>query len=113
MILYADKVTNSMRRAMDETERRREKQLAYNAEHGITPATVKSEIKDILGSVYDMDYAHIPAVAEPEPLSEAEATVRINELERLMTEAAADLRFEDAALHRDEIATLRENVAYA
>jgi excinuclease ABC subunit B len=113
VILYADKMTNSMQRAMHETERRRIKQLAYNAEHGIIPETVKSEIKDILGSVYDMDYGHIPEVAEPEPTSEAEKTVRINELERLMTEAAADLRFEDAAQYRDELMKLREKAGYA
>jgi excinuclease ABC subunit B len=113
VILYADKVTNSMQRAMHETERRREKQMAYNETHGITPETVKSEIKDIMGSVYEMDYGHIPEVAESGPVSEAEKAVRIDELERLMTEAAADLRFEDAALHRDEIVKLRENMSYA
>ncbi|PJA32411.1 MAG: excinuclease ABC subunit B [Zetaproteobacteria bacterium CG_4_9_14_3_um_filter_53_7] len=108
VILYADKITNSMQRAMDETGRRRIRQLAYNAEHGITPETVKSEIKDILGSVYEMDYAHIPEVAEPEPVSWAERVRRIAELERLMVEAAADLRFEDAAKHRDELLKLKE-----
>lgn len=108
VILYADKVTNSMQRAMDETERRRKKQKAYNDEHGITPETVRSEIKDILGSVYEMDYGHIPEVAEPEPVSEADRTHRIAELERLMVEAAADLRFEDAAKHRDELLKLKE-----
>ncbi|MDQ6969936.1 MAG: excinuclease ABC subunit UvrB [Mariprofundus sp.] len=107
VILYADKITNSMQRAMAETERRREKQLAYNEKHGITPATVTSEIKDILGSVYDMDYGHIPAVAEPTRLTGPEKVARVNELERLMTEAAADLRFEDAAAHRDEILNLQ------
>jgi len=109
VILYADKVTDSMHRAMSETERRREKQLAYNAEHGITPATVKSDIKDILGSVYELDYGHIPEVAEPEPVSPSEREARIHELQRLMTEAAADLRFEDAASYRDEILKLQEH----
>ncbi len=113
VILYADKITRSMQCAMDETERRREKQLAYNAQHGITPATVKSEIKDILGSVYEMDYGHIPVVAEPEPLSPEQRGARIHELERLMTEAAADLRFEDAASHRDEIKKLQETCTHA
>ncbi len=113
VILYADKITNSMQRAMDETERRREKQLAYNIEHGITPATVRSDIKDILGSVYEMDYSHIPEIAEPEPISAAERDARMLELERLMTEAAADLRFEDAASYRDEIKTLQESSANA
>ncbi len=108
VILYADKITGSMRRAMDETARRREKQLAYNKEHGITPRTVKKEIRDILGSVYDMDYGHIPEVAEPEIeyLSDTERQSRIAELERLMLEAAVDLRFEDAAKYRDEIQKL-------
>ncbi|MDQ6996605.1 MAG: excinuclease ABC subunit UvrB [Mariprofundus sp.] len=108
VILYADKITGSMQRAMGETERRREKQLAYNVQYDITPETVKSEIKDILGSVYEMDYGHIPEIAEPEPIGPAERQARILELERLMTEAAADLRFEDAARHRDEILQLRE-----
>ena len=91
---------------MRETRRRRARQLAYNREHGITPQTVKSEIKDILGSVYELDYAEIPEIAEPEPLSEGERAARIRELERRMLEAAADLRFEDAARYRDEIRKL-------
>jgi len=109
VILYADKITDSMRKAMDETERRREKQLAYNIKHGITPKTVVKAIQDILGSVYDMDYGHIPEVAEPQAqyLSKKEKKMRIDELERLMYEAAADMRFEDAAKWRDEIAILR------
>jgi len=108
VILYADKITGSMQRAMDETARRREKQLAYNIKHGITPRTVRKEIRDILGSVYDMDYAHIPEVAEPEIeyLSDTERQSRIAETERLMLEAAADLRFEDAAKYRDEMQKL-------
>jgi len=105
VILYADKVTGSMQRAMDETERRRVKQMAYNEEHGITPQTVVKEIQDILGSVYEMDYAHIPEVAEPETvfLSESDKAAHIKMLERLMYEAAADMRFEDAAKHRDDM----------
>jgi len=109
VILYADKITNSMHRAMDETARRREKQLAYNREHGITPKTVKKEIRDILGSVYDMDYGHIPEVVEPVVayLSDAEKQSRIAELERLMLEAAVDLRFEDATKYRNEMQKLQ------
>jgi len=112
VILYADKVTHSMQRAMDETARRREKQLAYNAEHGITPTTVKSDIKDILGSVYELDYAQIPEVAEAEPVTAGDKKRRMLELERLMTEAAADLRFEDAAKYRDEFIWLKEQHVY-
>jgi excinuclease ABC subunit B len=106
VILYADKITDSMSRAIGETERRRAKQLAYNAEHGITPQTIKKEIQDILGSVYELDYGHIPEVAEPEPLTEEGRKARMQELERLMHEAAADLRFEDAATYRDELQKL-------
>jgi len=107
VILYADRMTGSMQRSIQETERRRKKQLAYNEKHGITPETVKSEIKDIMGSVYELDYGHIPEVAEPEPLTAAERKIRVAELERLMTEAAADLRFEDAAKYRDELLHLQ------
>ncbi len=109
VILYADKVTGSMQRAMDETERRRVKQMAYNQAHGITPQTVIKEIQDILGSVYEMDYAHIPEVAEPETvfLSESDKAAHIKMLERLMYEAAADMRFEDAAKHRDDMQRIR------
>ncbi|MDT8376375.1 MAG: excinuclease ABC subunit UvrB [Mariprofundaceae bacterium] len=110
VILYADKITNSMQVSIDETARRRTRQIIYNETHGITPETVKKEIRDILGSVYEMDYAHIPEVAEPVALyvTPAEKERRILELERLMTEAAADLRFEDAATLRDEIRTLKD-----
>jgi excinuclease ABC subunit B len=109
VILYADRITNSMQVSIDETARRRSKQMAYNETHGITPETVKKEIRDILGSVYEMDYAHIPEVAEPGVTytTPAEKERRILELERLMAEAAADLRFEDAANHRDEIEKLK------
>jgi len=109
VILYADKITKSMQKAMDETARRREKQLAYNEQHGITPRTVKSAIKDILGSVYEMDYGHIPEVEEAAPLNAYDAEIRMKELERLMTEAAADLRFEDAGKYRDELLMLKQN----
>jgi len=108
VILYADKITKSMQKAMDETARRREKQLAYNEQHGITPRTVKSAIKDILGSVYEMDYGHIPEVEEAVPLNAYDAAIRMKELERLMTEAAADLRFEDAGKYRDELLMLKQ-----
>lgn len=111
VILYADKITKSMQQAMDETARRREKQMAYNQKHGITPLTIKKEIQDILGSVYNLDYAHIPEVEEPKVFTAYEKGVRINELERLMTEAAADLRFEDAVKYRDELAKLQADSA--
>ncbi len=108
VILYADTVTGSMQAALSETERRRSKQLAYNEVHGITPETVKKEIQDVLGSIYDMDYARIPEVAEPEVLTDTMRLRRMREVEQLMFEAAADLRFEDAARYRDELHKLKE-----
>ncbi|MDQ6952707.1 MAG: excinuclease ABC subunit UvrB [Mariprofundaceae bacterium] len=113
VILYADKITKSMQKAMDETARRRKKQEAYNQQHGITPQTVTSAIKDVLGSVYEMDYGPIPEVEEAAPLNAYDAAIRMKELERLMTEAAVDLRFEDAAKHRDELLTLKEHGNHA
>ncbi|MBF0282630.1 MAG: excinuclease ABC subunit UvrB [Zetaproteobacteria bacterium] len=110
VILFADKMTGSMQRAMGETARRREKQIAYNLQHGITPATVKKDIRDILGSVYELDYAHVPEVAEDEACYDSPKMrkARIVELERLMVEAAADLRFEEAAKYRDELRKLSD-----
>lgn len=110
VILYADNITNSMQSAISETERRRKTQLAYNAEHGITPKTVKKDIQDVLGSVYEMDYGYIPEIAEPEPVSPHEAGIKIRQIERMMYEAAADLRFEDAAKYRDQIDSLKNNM---
>lgn len=107
VILYADKTTDSMRKAMDETSRRRQKQMAYNQTHNITPKTIIKGIQDILGSVYNMDYSSIPEIAEPEVLTPHERDIRLSVLERHMLEAAADLRFEDAAKHRDEIQQLQ------
>ncbi|MDX8410144.1 MAG: excinuclease ABC subunit UvrB [Mariprofundales bacterium] len=110
VILYADRVTGSMERAMGETDRRREKQMQWNVDHHITPTSINKGIKDILGSVYAMDYGDIPEVAEPEsqPLHGAALQQQIRELERKMTQAAADLRFEEAAKLRDELVRIRD-----
>ncbi|MDX8398342.1 MAG: excinuclease ABC subunit UvrB [Mariprofundaceae bacterium] len=113
VILYADKVTKSMDKAMGETSRRRKKQELYNEKYGVTPTTVKSKIKDVLGTVYEMDYAHIPEVHEDELYGYENPEARMKELECLMTESAADLRFEDAAKYRDELLKLKEHVAHA
>ena len=117
VILYADAVTGSMERAMAETNRRREKQEAYNAEHGITPASIKKGIADILDSVYERDHVLV-ATGRGSGLSAAggfedAATIGHNfeaviaDLQTRMREAAADLNFEEAARLRDEIKRLR------
>ncbi len=114
VILYADKVTGSMKRAMEETTRRREKQMAYNEEHGITPESVKAKISDILDSVYERDHvrADISGVsgkgfADGGHLVGNNLQAHLNAMEKQMRDAAADLDFEKAARLRDEIKRLK------
>ncbi len=110
VILYADRVTGSMARAMAECGRRRELQLAYNEAHGITPESVRKRIDDILSSMYEQDYVTIPLAAEEEgPYRTPDELAReADRLHRRMLQAAGDLEFEEAARCRDEIARLRE-----
>ena len=111
-ILYADKITNSMQRAMEETERRRIKQTAFNLEHGITPRGVKKRIKDIIDGVYDADAGRqelkaAQIVAEYKVLDEKSLTKRIKKLEKDMLDAAKNLEFEKAAELRDQLRELK------
>jgi excinuclease ABC subunit B len=112
VILYADTVTGSMERAMAETNRRREKQLEYNAEHGITPESVKKNIADILDSVFERDHVRpdIPGVGAEggNNLVGNNLKAHLDHLEKEMRNAAADLDFERAARLRDELKRLRE-----
>src|SRR5206468_4777130 len=108
VIFYADAVTDSMRRAMDETARRRALQEAYNREHGIVPASIVKQVNSPLVRMANLDYYEVPTVPRPE-LPDAESLRRrITELEKQMKGAARELDFEKAAAIRDEIRGLRE-----
>ncbi len=111
VILYADQITGSMERAMDESSRRRQIQVEYNEEHGITPESVAKNIDDVLGSLYEADYVTVPVVSEESKEYLTPDTIKkmIKDLEKKMKEAAAKLEFEEAARLRDEIKELRED----
>ena len=110
VIMYADDVTESMRQALDEMARRRERQEAYNVEHGITPASISKEIDGVLSSVYERDYLPPPAVEVPVEAfaSQADLDRRMADLEAEMRAAAANLEFERAAELRDRVRELRK-----
>ncbi len=114
-ILYADKTTDSMKRAIDETERRRAKQIAFNTERGIVPRGVVKRIKDIIDGVYNVDEARAELKeqqvrAKFEDMSEKQISKEIKRLEKQMMEHAKNLEFEKAAQVRDQLALLRERV---
>jgi excinuclease ABC subunit B len=115
-ILYADKMTDSMRRALDETNRRRDIQLAYNREHGITPESVRRAVDDLMGTPIAADYSTVPLDPdEGEEVFDDEAALakEIARLEKAMRKAADRLDFEEAAGHRDRIKYLREKAILA
>nr|WP_228243385.1 excinuclease ABC subunit UvrB [Porphyrobacter sp. GA68] len=110
VILYADRITGSMERAMAETERRREKQRAFNAEHGITPQTIKRDIHDIVAHTASQDGVVIDTGdAERNNLVGHNLRAYIEDLEKRMRKAAADLEFEEAGRLRDEIRRLEND----
>jgi len=109
VILYADTITGSMQRALDETKRRRKIQEEYNKKMGITPETVKSNIKDILNSMYESDYWTVPKIAEEiESYSYDERDIK--KLESEMKKAAKNLDFERAAEIRDRIKAIKNRI---
>ena len=112
-ILYGDKITDSMKKAMDETERRRIKQTQHNLDNGITPMSIVKKVKDLIDGVYsdkaskemakrDLERAHV------EDMSERDVGKRIKQLEKQMLDHAKNLEFEKAARVRDQLALLRE-----
>ncbi|NUP84778.1 MAG: excinuclease ABC subunit UvrB [Burkholderiaceae bacterium] len=112
-ILYADRITDSMRRAMDETERRRQRQIAHNLAHGITPRSVVKQVREMIDGVVNAqdDKGKVQALVEAtevEALSEKDLSRRIRLLEKQMLEHARNLEFEKAARVRDQLAHLRE-----
>ena len=115
-ILYADKITDSMRRAMDETQRRRNKQIAHNVANGITPMSINKKIKDLIDGVYstkaglEMERLENDAMnrAKVEDMSEKDIGREIKRLEKLMMQHAKDLEFEKAARVRDQLHILKE-----
>jgi excinuclease ABC subunit B len=110
VILYADTMTRSLKAAIDETERRRAKQKAWNAAHGITPQSVRARINDIVQSVAERDYVTVDVGPDaPTALTGLDLYAHIGELEQRMRTAAADLEFEEAARLRDEIRQLEDS----
>jgi excinuclease ABC subunit B len=108
VIMYADRVTGSMERALAETNRRREKQVAYNEAHGITPATIRKNVADVLDGVYkaDTDMARVTARVDRQPMVGANLRAHLDHLRKDMIKAAENLEFEEAARLRDEIKRL-------
>jgi excinuclease ABC subunit B len=109
-ILYADAMTDSMKRAISETDRRRGIQKRYNQKHGITPQSIRKSIDEVLASVYERDYLDFSRVEEDKAayLSPQKRKEQIDKLERLMSEAAKNLEFEKAAAFRDELKKLKK-----
>ena len=108
VIMYADKITDSMRVAIDETERRRAIQQAYNEEHGITPTTIKKSVRDLIAISKKVAQEELNFAKTPESMNRGELEKLIKEVEKKMKAAAADLNFEAAAELRDRMADLRK-----
>jgi len=113
-ILYADHMTDSMRRAISETERRRARQMAFNEAHGMTPRGIQKRVKDLIDGVYENQASGVSIrtelAAEPEALSEKDCGQQIKQLEKQMLDHARKLEFEKAAALRDQLSVLRQQI---
>ena len=113
VVMYADVMTDSMRNAIEETNRRREIQEAYNKEHGITPTTIKKAVRDLIAVSKAVAETEVKVKKDPESMSKKELKNLISQLEKQMRQAAADLNFEQAAELRDKMIELKKNLADA
>ncbi|MBI0159269.1 excinuclease ABC subunit B [Snodgrassella alvi] len=115
-ILYADKITDSMKAAIDETERRRARQISFNAEHGIVPQQIKKQVRDLIDGVYHDENGSKgrgrSKLKVGEIHNEDDAVKEIAKLEKAMQAAARDLQFEEAAQIRDKIRAIKENLLF-
>ncbi len=110
VIMYADTVTESMKAAIGETNRRREAQQRYNEEHGITPTTIRKKVRDLIAVSKEIAQSEEDYEKDPESMSRAELEKLIKEVEKQMRRAAADLNFEDAAALRDKMISLKKHL---
>ena len=108
VIMYADTVTDSMRRAIDETNRRRTAQQRYNEAHGITPTTIRKKVRDLIAISREIAAEEDRSEKDPESMSRAELEKLIGEIEKKMRKAASELNFEDAAMLRDKMIGLKK-----
>ena len=108
VIMYADTITDSMRKAIDETERRRRIQQKYNEEHGITPTTIKKAVRDLIAISKAVENPHAADTKDPESMDEKELKKLAKELEKKMRQAAAELNFEEAANLRDRMIEVKK-----
>ena len=110
VIMYADVMTDSMKKAIQETERRRSIQEAYNKEHGITPTTIKKAVRDLITVSKAVAETEVKLKKDPESMSRKELMKLIAQVEKQMRAAAADLNFEQAAELRDKMLELKRNL---
>ncbi|MBO5657476.1 MAG: UvrB/UvrC motif-containing protein, partial [Agathobacter sp.] len=107
VIMYADKITDSMRVAIEETKRRRAVQEAYNKEHGITPQTIRKSVRDLIAISKKVAADEMKYAKDPESMSKQELEKTIGDIQKKMQKAAAELNFEAAAEYRDKMITLK------